>query len=262
MSQTYRIRIRQPARRRWAYLLLVAGAACLYLASISFSKTAMKVEIAPGVLVTQEQILPEHIFSIVTLTSGSDRACMQAESARYAARGASGALWHSGGLYHAAGAVFADAEAALSAAQILSAAEGVPAQTLPVRIPGPVLRITATKQQLAALTEADSLLYSAAMHLGDLAAKTDSGEIDFAGAKAILSAQQNALADMYDRLHRLVSGEREPAAQTLVRLLENAAEGTRELSEAQGLSRLQLSSQIRALQLSLLQEFCAWRTDL
>ena len=258
MKEAYRIAVKRPRRRYRAYFLLVAGALCLYLASFAHAPAGMTVEKARGVLVTREETLPAQEFFIVSLYDSADETAAQVESARYAPRGASGAVIRIGGLYHAAGAAYLDKEEAEQAAQALS--EEIGARAVGTLAPEAILRVTATQMQISSLLQADAALIAAADEFGAIAVRIDSGNIDLQGAQGLLYAQAGRLRAALDEMSVCPDGEETSAA--LKRQLLSACERANRLSEAREASRLRLSSSVRCLQADLIDAFCAYRNAL
>lgn len=258
MKEAYRIAVKRPRRRYRAYFLLVAGALCLYLASFSLKDDGMRVESARGVLVTREETLPAQQFFIVSLFDSADETAAQVESARYAPRGASGAVMKIGGLYHAAGAAFLDHEEAGRAAQEL--AGEIDASVACALAPEAVLRVTATQQQLGALLQADAALISAADEFGNIAARIDSGNIDLQGAQGLLYAQAGRLRAALEEME--ICPDSEEISAAIKGQLSLAYELALRLCEAREASRLSFSSSVRCLQAELIGSFCAYRSAL
>lgn len=262
MHKPYRIRIRQPARRRWAFLLLVAGALCLYIASFSGKSSRMTIEPSGGVLVTREQSLPEQCFYAVSLFSSPELLCAQTEAARYASRGAAGVVLAQNGLYHSVGAIFPAQESAERHAAALHAAEGIDAQVVALPLSPVLLRVTATQRQLDALLQAEALGRQAALRLGEIALRIDSGAIDLAGAQSLLDELHGQLAQAGEALAQKSIGGGEPVCERLAALLREAAQEAERLAGLESPARLLFSSAVRALQAELFMQMSAWRAQL
>lgn len=262
MSQTYRVRIKASSRRRRAYLLLIAGALCLYIAARMQPPSAMRLEEAPAVLVTQDVVLPGRQIFIVCMGCEPDSAAALAASARYAHRGAAGAIWPAEGSCYAAGAVFCDELSAEAHARALVQAENIPAQVLVQELPELTLRITASQRQIDSLTGAEAALYQVSQELGDIALRVDSGQTDMTRAQKDVLAQQARLDAARERLAQSIDGEREPISRALADLLCSHAEDLLALSQENSLARLQFSSAVRAQEIGLLRSLFAWRQSM
>ena len=257
MAQPYRIAIRRKKRLKKAYFLLVAGALCLYFATLP--QSGMRVEAAKGVLVTREEALAERCFYIVSLYDSADETSARAESARFAPRGSSGAVLRIGGIFHAAGAAFMQEEDALAAAEGLSA-EDISARTVRMTAPQALVRVTASQRQVEALLLADEALFEAVKELGSIAARIDGGDIDLQGAQGLLHAQSGRLQAALDEMD--ICPKDEQTVESLREQLSCACAQMTALSEAQSISRLTLSSAVRCLQMHIIGSFCTYRSVL
>ena len=257
MVQPYRIAIRHKRGKRLGYLLLVAGALCLYLASLP--QGGMRVEAAKGVLVTREETLAQRQFFIVSLYDSADETSALVESARFSPRGGSGAVIRIGGIFHAAGAVFMQEEDATDAAEALLA-DGIPAKVARITAPQALVRITASQKQIEALLLADEALFEAIKELGAIAARIDGGGIDLQGAQGLLHAQACRIQAVCDET--AVCPENEETVKMLRGQLFRARDQMSALSEVQSVSRLALSSTVRCLQMHMIDAFSAYRCTL
>lgn len=222
----------------------------------------MTVERSGGVLVTREETLAGREFFAVSLYSSPNAAAAQAESARYAPRGASGRVLHADGLAHAVGALLPDEEQARAECDALLGAEGIAAQMVKITVPEVLLRITATQSQLSTLLQADETLSRAVEELGSIAQQIDGGAIDLQGAQGLVYAQAARMAAVGEELTQRTRGEKEPVSGALSALLAQAAQSAEQTAGQRSPARLAFSSAVRALQIEILSDWAAWRADL
>lgn len=262
MKGVYRVAIRRGRRGRMGWVLLAAGMLCVYGSSFFWKGGAMTVRPSAGVVMTREETLEERSFFLVSVYDSASAECCRAESARFASRGAAGAVVYTGGVYHAMGAVFDDIDSARASAQSLCEGEQIAAQPVVLCAPETILRVTATKQQLAALLQANETLLQAAEAFGGLAALIDAGEIDMQGAQGRLNAQEKRLKSAYEELQERVEGENEPVSARLLEMIVWTQAESRRLAALPSPARLALSSGVRGLQIGLIERYCQWRSAL
>ncbi len=246
-------------RRSRGWLVLVLGMLVLYGASLWGRPEKVRIDPAPQPLVTREERLPAQQFHAVSLFSGASEALCRAEAAAFAPRGAAGTVLRQNGIFHAVGAIFDDADGAQASASAISAAENIDAQPILLEAPAANLRMTASDAQAAALHSADAAAVSAIQELGNIAALIDAGEIDLVGAQGRLSAQKMQLSARAGDLSAKIPGK--TPALALQKLLQNTSDSMQELCD-QNFARMELSSAVRALQIRLICDFCAWRSGL
>ena len=167
------------------------------------------------------------------------------EAARYTPRGAAGYVLETEDGFLALGAAYDDQAEAESVARALSQSEGLACEVHKESADGARLRVTATQEDIALLTEAEALLRSLAGETRELALKLDRGEVDAGAARTLLNLSASRLEGALTRLRNVPGAQDSPVTARLLALTEQFRASLFVLSGENTENTLSLSAKIK-----------------
>lgn len=198
--RTRLVRVRRRSGTVVRAVVFLAAAAAVYI-RVSLPALNRMEEAATGALsrgerTTQEIAIAPLEAHLISFGGFEEMSGARVEAARYVSRGAAGYVL-TGEEMQVIGAAYDSEAAAERVCAQLKAAEGMDCTVISVNSPEVILRMTADSGQIAAFTEAEKTLRTAADALGMLAFSIDRGEADAHQAGMVIETQldkaENAL---------------------------------------------------------------------
>lgn len=166
------------------------------------------------------------------------------EAARFTARGAAGYILEDGG-FSVLAAGYEDAQDAQRVADSLSESEDIPCAVCREEASGVRLRITATQEQIQAITGADAALRRHARDLRELALMLDRSETQPSSACTLIAVMAGQLTGTLTELRAIPGGQESPVVRGLIALAEHTQAALSLLSTENSDSPLSLSGKIK-----------------
>lgn len=241
-----RVRRDRPSALAWALALLLTML-CVWLLTLgpAAAPEANIASVGDAPRITEEVSFAPAAAWLVSLGRYDTAAEARIEAARYTPRGAAGYVLETEDGFLALGAAYDDQAEAESVARALSQSEGLACEVHKESADGARLRVTATQEDIALLTEAEALLRSLAGETRELALKLDRGEVDAGAARTLLNLSASRLEDALTRLRNVPGAQDSPVTARLLALTEQFRASLFVLSGENTENTLSLSAKIK-----------------